>query len=181
MDRRQLKTRQAIFAAFSTLLKSERYEHITVQQIIDMANVGRSTFYAHFDTKDDLLNAICNDIFHHVFNTAPIYDVACSFPAGNSTFPMTLTHVLYHLKEKADIVRAILKSDSEHIFMNYLKQHLNKMFLPYIDMINKDVPKDFLTNHIINSFAETVKWWIGSDCCYSPENVAEFFIKVTSA
>src|SRR5262245_23906227 len=54
-DRRVERTRQSLSEALILLIREKGYEALTVQDIIDRANVGRSTFYAHFGDKDDLL------------------------------------------------------------------------------------------------------------------------------
>ena len=63
MDRRQRKTREAIFAAFADLLAEKDFGQITVGEVITRADVGRATFYAHFETKEHLLQALCEELF----------------------------------------------------------------------------------------------------------------------
>ena len=69
MDRRQQKTRNAIFKALDKLLEGERFEDISIKDIADEANIGRSTFYSHFETKADLMDAVCSEIFIHILST----------------------------------------------------------------------------------------------------------------
>ena len=54
-DRRVQRTQQLLRAALLSLIEEKGFEALTVQEIIDRANVGRATFYAHFDRKEDLL------------------------------------------------------------------------------------------------------------------------------
>ena len=61
-DRRVGKTRKALKEALTDLILEMGYEAVTVQHIIDRADVGRSTFYAHFIDKDDLMMAIFADL-----------------------------------------------------------------------------------------------------------------------
>ena len=56
-DRRTQRTQQTLFDALIDLLKVKHYDAISVKDIIEKANVGRSTFYAHYQTKDDLLKS----------------------------------------------------------------------------------------------------------------------------
>src|SRR6186713_3590542 len=61
-DRRVARTRRALKDALTDLILEKGYESVTVQDVIDRADVGRSTFYAHFVDKDDLLMAILADL-----------------------------------------------------------------------------------------------------------------------
>lgn len=61
-DRRVERTQQLIRGALLSLIQEKGFEGLTVQQIIDRANVGRATFYAHFDSKDDLLVSGFDDL-----------------------------------------------------------------------------------------------------------------------
>jgi len=53
-DRRVERTQRLIQGAFRSLLEEKGFEALTVQQIIDRANIGRATFYAHYENKDEL-------------------------------------------------------------------------------------------------------------------------------
>src|SRR5437867_8818115 len=55
VDRRIQRTRKTLHEALMALVLEGPYDSITVQQILDRANVGRSTFYTHFQDKDELL------------------------------------------------------------------------------------------------------------------------------
>jgi AcrR family transcriptional regulator len=55
IDRRVERTRRSLLNALNELILEKGYEKVTVQDVIDRANVGRSTFYAHFEDKDQLL------------------------------------------------------------------------------------------------------------------------------
>jgi AcrR family transcriptional regulator len=54
-DRRVQRTRQLLLDALLALVQERGFDSVTVQDVIDRANVGRATFYAHFDDKEDLL------------------------------------------------------------------------------------------------------------------------------
>lgn len=55
MDRRVRKTREALYASLVSLIVTKGYDATTVQDVIAEADVGRSTFYEHFSSKEDLL------------------------------------------------------------------------------------------------------------------------------
>jgi AcrR family transcriptional regulator len=61
-DRRIERTQQLLRGALRSLIQEKSFEALTVQEIIDRANIGRATFYSHFDNKDDLLASGFEDL-----------------------------------------------------------------------------------------------------------------------
>ena len=173
LDRRQKKTRTAIFKALQTLLERKPYSTITVQEIIDEANIGRSTFYAHFETKDDLLRSLCSEIFCHVFtDLLPQEEDTLS----RKNLELKLGHILYHLKENQVNIRSIITADGDGMFMAYFKQYLTQLFSRYTVLFPEEIPEDFLIHHLTGSFAETVRWWACQNMTHSPQVVAGYFM-----
>ena len=177
MDRRQRKTREAIYRAFTALLKEESYAKITVQQIIDRADIGRTTFYTHFDTKDALLQTFCTDIFDHVFSRELDKEETHDFSHDHDT-RARVTHILYHLQEHIDYLSGILSGESDAMFMGFMKDRLAQLFAPSIPKAT-DVPYDYMLNHMVCDFSETIRWWTKNPR-YSPEEISRFFFETTT-
>lgn len=182
MDRRQKKTRKAIFDAFTALLSRKSYSHITVQEIIDEADIGRTTFYAHFETKDHLLKALCEELFGHIAENASNAIKSKGLYSDKEAPSSAICHLLHHLKEDRTIVM-LLSHDSSEIFLRYFRESLSDFFTTeftgsHTRKNNLDIPDDFMINHISGSFVEMVLWWIRSDLKQSPENLDRYYQKV---
>lgn len=179
VDRRQQKTRATIFETFTELLTEKSYNKITVQEIIEKANIGRSTFYAHFETRDDLIKALCDDLFSHVFSKALEAEKTHDFSLSGSGYHVVAVHILYHLRDSKRTVAALLTGESS-LFLKYLKQYLYQYITKYLLAGAKSqsgLPDDFLINHITYAFVGMLMWWIKDDWKQQPEEMACYFEK----
>lgn len=176
MDRRTKRTKNAIYNAFTELLLKEKYSKITIQEIIDLADIGRSTFYSHFETKDELLKSMCTDMFDEMHSNN------LTLSSGNPH--SMITDILYHIKENEKIIKGVFVSESGELFMNYFKAYFNSQIEQHLlasyDERVTDIPKDFLINHISGSFLEMVKWWVSGNMKHTPEELSSYFISVIS-
>lgn len=183
MDRRQRKSREAIFEAFSSLLMCKNYADITVQDIIERADVGRSTFYAHFDTKDALLREMCTDLFAHVVSGHDEAEQTHDFSRHANDTDSIMTHILYHLKDNSSNLAGILRGESSELFLRYFQQYLLDVFKKELHGKLKQlgVPEDYLYHSISCSFVDTLKWWIRGGMRESPEQIEAYFRSVMAA
>lgn len=179
MDRRQRKTRESIFKAFIELLSKKDFSQITVGEIIERADVGRATFYAHFETKDFLLKELCEELFCHIFDTenhepsGHRHIFECDAP--DSVF----LHLFQHLQRNDNNILELLSCQNNDLFLRYFKINLQRLIVSQLALFetrkSEKLPDSFWVNHIASTFVETVRWWIDNGMKESPEIIAEYF------
>lgn len=178
MDRRQRKSREAIFAALTELLSEKEFAQITVGEIIRRADVGRATFYAHFETKDYLLKELCAELFCHILDAAHhgdahrhIFD--CEAPES------VFLHLLQHLRKNDNHILDLLSSRNNELFLQYFKNDLRQLAASQLPLFaarkSEKLPEDFWIDHIAAVFVETVRWWVAGGLREPAETVAEYF------
>lgn len=174
LDRRQKKTRRAIYAAFEELMAEKHYQQVTVAQIIEQADIGRSTFYAHFETKDDLLEDMCKEMFDHIFEGVNEY---CVTHAELQTADLAgkLAHLLYHLRDSHSGVCGKLVREGEPHFTNYFEQQLSVLFEHELPQSPAGVPQALAINVAVAAFSHTTAWWFENGTQYIPEDLAHWF------
>lgn len=172
-DRRQEKTRKAIFDALSSLLQKKCYYKITVQEILEEANIGRSTFYAHFETREALLQAICEDIFVHVLEEPWTKEVGHDFSKYARNFENRLLHILYHLQENKKNIRCMLLCEDSELFSKYFKYYLRDFFE---SSFKEKFVHDFKLHLAVGAFVEAIQWWLLSKKPYTPEEILALYL-----
>ena len=179
MDRRQKKTRECIFKAFTNLLSKKSFDKITVGEIIEIADIGRATFYAHFPTKDFLLKDLCEELFLHLFDTEvkPCNDKKGVFYCDD--YGSVFLHLFKHIKHNDNNLLKLLSGENNELFFRYFKDGVKmlveKHILDFRDKKPSILPNDFWINHITSTFIETLKWWIDKGLTESPEVINEYF------
>ena len=179
MDRRQTKTRKSIFNAFITLLSKKNYNNITVGEIIEIADVGRATFYAHFETKDFLLKALCEELFKHIFDVEnDNIDKRNLFSCDihDSVF----LHLFKHIQKNDNNICKLLSSSNNELFLKYFKNEVRTLVIKHISDFEantpKNIPEDFRINHIASTFIETLRWWIENKMKEDSETITKYFL-----
>ena len=173
MDRRQRKTRKAIFDAFEKLMAQGHYSQVTVAQIIDEADVGRSTFYAHFETKDELTEQICAEMFDHIFEGV---DSHCVTHAQLETPDLQgkLAHLLYHLRDAHSGVAGKLLMEGEPHFTAYFRMKLAELYETEMPASPSDMPTDLFESLLVSAFCQAISWWFKGGCQTPPEKLASW-------
>ncbi|MFH1634907.1 MAG: TetR/AcrR family transcriptional regulator [Chloroflexota bacterium] len=171
-DRRAQRTRQALIHALIELLATRHYDQITIQDIVDQANVGRATFYAHYQNKDDLLKSG----FERVLDILARQIVSnekdqCSFDTS-----MLFRHAQGHYELYRTLIWGSgfeLLTKEGHAALS--KKIEDRFALLLIGRQPPSIPLPILSCSVAGALLILLKWWLENKMPYSPERMDEIF------
>lgn len=167
-DRRMKRTDTLLREALVALILEKRYDAITVQDILERANVGRSTFYAHYYDKDDLLES----------NIEWLIDLM-SGPEKAHTFPSVA--LFRHVQEQYRLYEALASSRAAERMFQRAQGYLSAGIQAHLESAatKTRVPIPFLANYLAGSFIVVLRWWLENKMPYSPEEMDAMFRALT--
>jgi AcrR family transcriptional regulator len=177
LDRRVSRTQRSLHDALFHLILEKHYDEITVQDIIDRANVGRSTFYAHFRDKEDLFRTGWEQLLRSIAGHIDL-------TAAGAEKPLPVEWLFMHLKEEANrFYRALVRSQMADRMFTYGIYYLAKCLEENHAGISPekffaDVPLPVLANYMSLQIFGLLKWWLDNEMPYSPKEMGEMFAKL---
>lgn len=167
MDRRVRKTTEALYSAFVALIVERGYDAISVQDIIDAADVGRTTFYAHFKSKDELLK------FGFGRLRDELTDVLRGTDSGGWGF---LEPLLVHAKSHTGLYRALLSGSGGRLAEVEFQSIVEEMVA---DELGRD--HSLFAAMLSGALIAGIRSWIEAGAVERPSEVADTFRRLADA
>lgn len=165
IDRRAARTRDVLHQALMSLIVEKQYEEVSVTDICDAANVGRSTFYGHFTCKDDLRRHGVDHLRRSILDQHREADAANDELHDR---PFAFSLVLFeHARDHLDRYRALVGSDSGSVILSTIRQTVSDLVREELARradthSANEVPRDLLVHYVVGTFMDALAWWL--DC-----------------
>lgn len=144
------RTLEAFSKTMFNLLAKKSFEAISVNEICEISNFPRATFYNYFDDKYDLLNYCWHLLSSQIYVNEP------PDSAQENILSTLFDRTYYLLSSHNELLKDILKNNPSNSslinhFSSYLKRVIQTVFREYLDFSNKDMPLELVFDHFSNT------------------------------
>jgi len=175
-DRRIQRTRKALYDALIALIIEKGFGSVTVQDVIERANVGRSTFYSHFkDTEDLFLSG-----FENLWS---LFDEHLTAQAAQKADTWELSLIVFqHAKDYGGVYRALAGRPGEKLMSAHIYKYLSVLMKDALKdkwTTDKKIPLELVVHHLVNSLISLLIWWVNNDFIHPPQRMNEIYQQLT--
>jgi AcrR family transcriptional regulator len=172
-DRRAQRSRELLNMALIELLHAKRYDLISVQDIVARANVSRSTFYLHYQDKDDLLAGSFRHLLEELDRHRPPSDVS-------ELRLLPALEMFQHVQQHRALYQSVVGGRGLDVLFKTGRDYWGKNIEQIVtalpaDAAQSSIPLPVLITHITGAFLTLLKWWLDNRLPYPPERMAAMF------
>ncbi|MEO8607572.1 MAG: TetR/AcrR family transcriptional regulator [Chloroflexota bacterium] len=184
-DRRVQRTRDLLQKSLIDLIGERGYDAITIQDIVDRADLARTTFYVHYDSKDDLFIS-CHEAIISAFQSGPIYPHPLSREALLSPdVPPGVTSGYRHLVEARAQLYPIFQGKDGALILRRIRdgsaQAIEANLRAVFAEADSSIPLDMLATYLAGAQIALMQWWLEKRQPHSAENLAQTFHRLQRA
>ena len=177
IDRRKKYTRMILKDSLMNLLKVKQLSSITVKEICEVADINRSTFYAHYYDQFDLLEQIEDELIEDM----NMYLSAYNFESEDEALQMT-EKLIEYFASKQEECKTLLNNHSNFSFEQKVR-HVARRYImkSWVEISHLDEElTEYLSSFIISGSIEVMKVWLYKDMDKSPKEMAEIITKMVN-
>jgi AcrR family transcriptional regulator len=172
-DRRSRRSRRLIVDALLALMLEKRFDRITVQEIIDRADVGRTTFYAQFRNKEDVLESE----LERVFGLLHAQHLASAEEPADHLLPSL--ELFRHVQEQQAFYPALLRglaSDPHYLTVHRsLRDRAEQQLALAAGSRTLAVPPEIVADYLAGALLTLIHLWLDHGSPHSPEQMEAIF------
>lgn len=174
-DRRVLRSRRLLQEALVALVLDRGYDAVTVQAVLDRADVGRATFYAHFAGKEALLLSVFDELRESLRRELEGITPAsvARFGEGVGLLEPLFAHAAKHRR----LYRALLASRDGAALLGALREMLAAPLRAHLDTAvaqhggTPSIDVEFVVTAFVSAVLGVLVWWLDADLPYTPAEV----------
>jgi AcrR family transcriptional regulator len=185
IDRRILRTREAIQDALIELIEEKGFEAISIKDIAIRANINRGTFYLHYHDKFDLLEQTENEIVEKMKEIL--------LKSGTSSFEEyiyfekavpVIVSMFEYIQSRAKVMHAILGLKANPEFQSRIKNAIESNIFNmgfFSQKTQKDllVPFEYLISYLSAAHMGVVQAWLANGCRETPQDMAQILARMS--
>jgi AcrR family transcriptional regulator len=176
-DRRIQKTQRLLHEALFSLIHEKSYDAIVVKEILDRANVGRSTFYTHFRNKDELLVSGIHDMLRSVQSAGR--PSSATRDEKMLWFSLPIFEYISHYRRAGEARigtrgRGIIHEHLQHVLAELVAEDVRAALQRRREKVGQ-VPPDLFVQYVASTFILVLHWWVDSRSPLPPKEVNDVF------
>lgn len=183
MDRRKRKTRTAILNACIQLIQEKEFASITINEIVQRADINRGTFYLHFEDKLDMMSSFENEMIEKI---KEVFVTNLPEEQSNELFIasryQTIVQLLTCFEKDKELLQFILKSSHHQSFQmkfrRMLEQLLKETVFPKLHHLQINIPIDLFVIIFISNALSLAEYTYQSEEPIDVEQLATFLINI---